>query len=202
MLIQQIIFYAFAFILILASLLVVTSRNPVYAVLFLILAFFASAALWIMLEAEFLALILVLVYVGAVMTLFLFVVMLLNLSTMKLKGFVRYLPFGVLILAFIVAGMLYVIGPTHFGLAAMPVPAAKPANYSNVAELGSVLYTQYVYAFELAAVLLLIAIIASISLTLRKPRAKTQNIKAQINIKRSDRIRIVDMPAEKPRGQS
>ena len=191
--VQQIIFYSFSFLLVFAAFMVVTARNPVYAVLFLILAFFASSALWIMLEAEFLALILVLVYVGAVMTLFLFVVMLLNLNTVQSGKLYFYLPFGVIILALMVGGILHVIAPAHFALATAAQPAAAPADYSNVAELGAVLYTHYVYAFELAAVILLIAIIASISLTLRKPRAKKQNIREQLDINRNDRVRLVKM---------
>lgn len=197
MLIEQIVFYVFAAVLIISSLLVITKRNPVHCALFLVLGFFASAVLWILLEAEFLALVLILVYVGAVMTLFLFVVMMLNIDTTpQREGFVRYLPFGVIIVALIVAAMIYVIGPQHFGLAAMVPPPHEPANYSNVTELGMVLYTHYVYPFEIAAVLLLVAIIAAISLTLRKARSKKQNARDQLMAKPSDRIRIVKMPTE------
>lgn len=149
-----------------------------------------------MLEAEFLALILVLVYVGAVMTLFLFVVMMLKLDLAPGKAsYVRYLPFGLMIIGFIAAGILYVIGPSQFGL--IPAPPAEPASYSNTKELGLVLYTQYVYPFELAAVLLLIAIIAAISLSLRKSRSKKQNISAQLHAKSAGRVKLVKMQAEK-----
>ncbi len=197
--IEQIIFYVFATILVVAGAMVVTAKSPIRSALFLVLAFFATAALWILLESEFLALILVLVYVGAVMTLFLFVVMMLNLDRIALReGFVRYLPFGLIVIALIVAFMLMVIGPRQFGLAHYANPANHPANYSNIRELGLVLYTQYAYPFILAGALLLVAIIAAISLTFRGPRdSKTQKPNKQILVKRADRIRIVKMPSEK-----
>lgn len=196
--IQPILFYIFSLILILASLMVITAKNPVHSVLFLVLAFLAAAPIWIMLEAEFLALILVLVYVGAVMTLFLFVVMMLNLDLAPGRaGYVRYLPFGLIIVGLIAAAILYVIGPSQFGLTNMPVPPPQPASFSNTNESGLVLYTNYVYPFELAAVLLLIAIIAAISLSLRKSRSKKQNISAQLHTRPLGQVKLVKMPAEK-----
>jgi len=191
-LIETIIFYAFCAMFVGSALMVVSSRNTVHAALFLVLTFFSATALWLFLEAEFLALVLILVYVGAVMTLFLFVVMMLNLDIApKKEGFVKFLPFGLAIVTLIVAAMVYVIGPHHFGLTHMPAPKPEAANYSNIKELGAVLYTHYVYPFELAAVLLLIAIIAAISLSLRKPRGKTQDIKQQLQVDPKERIRIV-----------
>lgn len=170
-LLQQIIFYCFAALLLLSALMVVISRNPVRSALFLVLAFFASAGLWILLQAEFLALILIVVYVGAVMTLFLFVVMMIDIDLAELKkGFVRYLPLGALVLAAMVALMILVLAQYHFGLFKQLHPTMHPANYSNIKALGSVLYTDYVYVFELAAVLLLIAIISAISMAHRGPR--------------------------------
>ena len=195
--IQPILFYIFSLMLISAALMVIIARNPVHSVLFLVLAFFAAAALWLMLEAEFLALVLILVYVGAVMTLFLFVVMILNVDlASKQADYVKYLPVGLMIIAFVVAGMLYVIGPQHYGLASQAAPLPMPATYSNVTELGSVLYTQYVYPFELSAVLLLVAIIAAICLSLRNPRSKKQNISAQLRVRREERVSLLKIKSE------
>lgn len=195
----QIIFYVFASIAIFSALMVVVAKSPMHGVLFLVLAFFASAGIWLLLNAEFLALILVLVYVGAVMTLFLFVVMMLSLRVLsKTEGFVRYLPLAGLVAALIVGLTIMVIGPSQFGLSLSPAPAAKAADYSNVADLGSVLYTNYAFPFEVAAVLLLTAIVAAIALTHRKARGmKTQNSAAQIAVRRADRVRLVKMPTEK-----
>lgn len=194
----QVIFYFFAAVLLLSAIMVIVSRNPVHGVLFLVLAFFASAALWMILQAEFLSLALIFVYVGAVLTLFLFVVMMINIDVATLRqGFVRYLPLGVLVIVLLLALMLFVIGPKHFGLAYATLPL-RPANYSNVSELGNVLYTQYAYAFELAAVVLLVAIVAAISLTLRGPRnMKTQKISAQLAANPKQRVEIIKMRTEK-----
>lgn len=191
---QSFFFYIFSLFLILSSLMVIVARNPVHSILLLVFSFFTAAPLWLMLQAEFLALILVLVYVGAVMTLFLFVVMMLNLDTTPGKaGYVRYLPFGIIIIAFIVAGILYIIGPSYFNLA----PPSSIANYNNAKDIGSVLYTLYIYPFELAAVLLLVAIIAAISLSLRKPRSKKQNISDQLHAIPKNRLQLMKMPVEK-----
>jgi NADH-quinone oxidoreductase subunit J len=196
---EQLIFYFFAAVLVFSAGLVVTVRNPVFAALSLVLAFVTSACIWVLLEAEFLALTLVLVYVGAVMVLFLFVVMMLDINLAVLKeGFARYLPFGLFVAIIMVAQFAIVVGPGRFGLDKMPSPAKHGAGYSNTKELGAVLYTDYLYAFEIAAVILVVAIIAAIALTLRKRRA-TEFMKPeqQVVVKRQDRVRLVDMPAEK-----
>lgn len=197
--ITDLIFYFYATTLLLSALGVVTARNPVYSVLLLVLCFFSCAALWLLLEAEFLAIALVLVYVGAVMVLFLFVVMMLDINIARLReGFIRYLPFGAVI-AVLMAGMLIsVVGPEHFGLAKFAEPVRHAADYNNTRELGLVLYTKYVYPFEIAAVILLVAIVAAIALTLRRrPTTKYQKPEQQIAVKRDDRIRLVSMDAEK-----
>jgi NADH-quinone oxidoreductase subunit J len=196
---EQLIFYLFAAILVGSALRVITARNPVHAALFLVLAFFTSAALWLLLEAEFLAITLVLVYVGAVMVLFLFVVMMLdvNLAPMR-EGFARYLPVGGLVALLIVLELALVVGPRYFGLKQFPSPEAHPAGYSNTEELGNLLYTVYVYPFEIAAAILLVAIIAAIALTMRKrPETKYQHPEDQVKVRSADRMRIIKMPSEK-----
>jgi NADH-quinone oxidoreductase subunit J len=194
----QVIFYIFSATAIFSGLMVVASSNPVRGALFLVLTFFATAGLWILLHAEFLALVLVLVYVGAVMTLFLFVVMMLSVSRVKLQeGFVRYLPLAAVIVLLVVGLMIMVLGANRFGLTQMPMPVAQPAGYSNIASLGMVLYTQYVYPFEISAVLLLTAIVAAISLTHRKAKkSKAQIASEQIAVRSADRVRLVNMPSE------
>jgi NADH-quinone oxidoreductase subunit J len=192
---QSILFYAFAFILIAAAAGVVTARNPVHAALFLVLAFVTSSALWLLLRAEFLAITLVLVYVGAVMVLFLFVVMMLDINLDQLReGFWRYLPVGLLVAAIMVGEMWLVLHqPTLAGTA----PPVSAEDVSNTKALGRLLYTQYAYAFELAAVILLVAIVAAIALTQRKRRdSKYQNPALQVRVRREDRVRLVSMPAE------
>ena len=181
-----------------AAVMVITARNPVHAALFLVLAFFTSAGIWLLLEAEFLAIILVLVYVGAVMVLFLFVVMMLDINLAPLReGFIRYLPVGVAVAVIVVVELALVIGVSDFGLDSMPQPPAHPAEYSNTKELGALLYTVYVYPFELAAAILLVAIVAAIALTMRRRAGvKTQDPGRQVEVRREDRIRIVQMPAE------
>ncbi len=194
-----IIFYFFAAVAIIAAFMVVTFKNPVHGVLSLVLAFFAMSGIWILLDAEFLALILVLVYVGAVMTLFLFVVMMLNIDWAgKREGFVRYLPFAAVIVLMMVAIIITVIGPKQFGLTHVPTPAVMPADYSNTVDLGSVLYTNYAYPFEVAGTILLAAIIAAIILSHHAPKnRKVQIISKQIDIKRDQFVRLVDLPSEK-----
>lgn len=198
--IGQGIFYVFSAILLFAAFMVITTRHPVRGVLFLILAFFASSVLWLLLEAEFLALVLVFVYVGAVMTLFLFVVMMLNVETLpSRKGLGRYLPFGVLITAVLTTLMLQLLGPKHLGPVYYPLPSPHPADYSNIKALGDVLYTQYILPFELSAVILLVAIIAAISLVFRGRRQdnnKTQRINDQLAANKKNRLRIISMKAE------
>ncbi|MBS1146059.1 MAG: nuoJ [Proteobacteria bacterium] len=195
------IFYFFAAILVFAGLRVITARNPVHAALFLVLAFFTAAGLWMLLEAEFLAITLVLVYVGAVMVLFLFVVMMLDINLDKLReGFWDYLPLAGFVSVLLVIEMALILGSRHFGLEVMGTPAPHAADYSNTKELGRLLYTDYVYAFELAAVILLVAIVAAIALTLRRRKdSKYIDPAEQVKVKRNDRLRIVKMQAtQKP----
>ncbi len=196
---EKFVFWVLAVILVFAAVRVISVRNSVHAALHLVLAFFTSAGLWLLLEAEFLAITLVLVYVGAVMVLFLFVVMMLDINIAPLReGFIRYLPVGLTVAALIVVEMALVVGARHFGPDQIAKPAAKPADYSNTAELGGVLYTDYVYPFEIAAVILLVAIIAAIALTLRRREGtKHQDPAKQVLVRRSDRVRLVKMEAEK-----
>ncbi|MDO9465772.1 MAG: NADH-quinone oxidoreductase subunit J [Thiobacillus sp.] len=196
------IFYFFAAILVFAGLRVITARNPVHAALFLVLAFFTAAGLWVLLEAEFLAITLVLVYVGAVMVLFLFVVMMLDINLNKLReGFWDYLPLAGFVSVLLVIEMALILGSRHFGLDVMATPEPRPADYSNTKELGRLLYTDYVYAFELAAVILLVAIVAAIALTLRRRKdSKFIDPADQVKVKRNDRLRIVKMQSEKRTG--
>jgi NADH-quinone oxidoreductase subunit J len=196
---EKFLFYVFAAILIFAAARVITVRNPVHAALFLVLAFFTSAALWLLLEAEFLAITLVLVYVGAVMVLFLFVVMMLDINVAPLReGFIRYLPVGVMVAFVIVLEMGLVVSAGFFGLEYFGQPVPHPAGYSNTKELGSVLYTVYVYPFEIAAVILLVAIIAAISLTMRRRvETKHQDPAKQVIVNRNDRVRLIKMTADK-----
>jgi NADH-quinone oxidoreductase subunit J len=192
-LLAGVLFYVFAAFLIGAAVGVITTRNPVHAVLFLVLAFVQSAALWLLIEAEFLAIVLVLVYVGAVMVLFLFVVMMLDINVEKMReGFTRYLPLGVAVALIVVVEIGHVIWFRSQGLAFVTTPKATPEGYSNTKELGAVLYTQHVYAFEIASVILLLAIVAAITLTMRHRRGlKVQNISKQVAVRREDRVRIV-----------
>lgn len=195
---ERFVFYILATILVFAAVRVVTVRNPVHAALHLVLAFFTCAGLWILLEAEFLAITLVLVYVGAVMVLFLFVVMMLDVNVSPLKeGFMKYLPVGLTVFALILIEMWLVVGVQNFGSDVVAIPARHAEGYSNTRELGSVLYTDYVYPFEIAAVILLVAIIAAITLTLRKrPGTRYQNPVEQVAVKSKDRVRLVKMKSE------
>ncbi len=201
---QSILFYAFALIMLLAALRVITARNPVHAALFLVLAFVTAAALWMLLEAEFLAIALVLVYVGAVMVLFLFVIMMLDINIDRLReGYWDYLVPGLIVAGVMVAEMIMVLGGRHFGLLAVPTPAPREAGYSNTRELGMVLYTDYVYPFEIAAIILLVAIVAAITLTLRRRKdSKFQDPARQVAVRRQDRVRVIPMPAENPEKSS
>jgi NADH-quinone oxidoreductase subunit J len=196
---EQAVFYAFAGILVFAAAMVITIRNPVKAALFLVLAFFSAAGLWVQLEAEFLAITLVLVYVGAVMVLFLFVVMMLDINQVRLReGFGEYLPIGGFVAILMVAEMIIVLGGGRFGLTQMPLPPSHAIGYSNTRELGMLLYTDYVYPFEIAALVLLVAIVAAIALTMRKRAlSKYQNPAEQIHVRREDRVRLVKMAPEK-----
>ena len=196
---QAFSFYFFSAILLFAGLRVITARNPVHAALNLVLAFFTAAGLWILLEAEFLAVTLVLVYVGAVMVLFLFVVMMLDINLDKLReGFWDYLPLAVPVVVLLMLEMAVVLGGKYFALSAMPSPAARPEGYSNTKELGRLLYTDYVYPFEIASVILLVAIVAAIALTMRKRKdTKYTSPARQVRVKRNERVRLVSMRSEK-----
>ncbi len=195
MLVQSTVFYFFATVLVLSAIAMITVRNPVHAALFLVLAFFTSAAIWLLLEAEFLGIALVLVYVGAVMVLFLFVVMMLDINIAKMRaGFAKYLPLGLVVGVIMAAEMIVVLNNPAFNL---QKPHSKPVEYSNTQELGELLFTEYVYPFEIAGVILLVAIIAAIVLTMRKSTdAKRQNPSKQININKKDRVRLVSLNKE------
>jgi len=196
---ETVVFYVFAAILLLSALRVITARNPVHGALALVLAFFTAAGIWLLLRAEFLAITLVLVYVGAVMVLFLFVVMMLDVDLERLReGFWKNLPMAVVVGGVMAFEMVAVLAQRYFGAAART--RAVPPDYSNTRELGRVLYTQYVYAFEIAAVILLVAIIAAIALTLRRRKdTKSQDPARQVAARREERVRLVSMPAEKER---
>ena len=195
---EKFVFYVFAAVLVFAATMVITRRNPVHSVLFLVLAFFNAAGLWMLLEAEFLAITLVLVYVGAVMVLFLFVVMMLDIEVAELRAsFIKYMPIGILIGLLMIIELLLVVGPKHFGLDKYAAPARHGADYSNTRELGEMLYTNYLYPFEIAAVILLVAIVAAISLTLRRrPDTRYQDPATQVVVKKEDRLKIVKVEAE------
>jgi len=196
----EVLFWVFAAILAVAALGMILVRNPVHAALLLVLCFFTSAAIWLLIEAEFLAVVLILVYVGAVMVLFLFVVMMLDVNVEELRA--RFTPhtwLGAAVAGIVVFQLVSVVWTRSLGVDVTQGAAPQPADYSNTAELGKVLYTEYVYPFELAAVLLLIAIVAAISLTMRKRAGlKQQDISKQVAVRREDRVRIVTMAAERP----
>jgi NADH-quinone oxidoreductase subunit J len=200
--IVEILFYAFSAVLVVAALGVITARNPVHCALFLVWAFFNSAVIWLLLEAEFLAIVLMLVYVGAVMVLWLFVVMMLDVNIAKMReGFTRYAPLGILIAALVVVEIGSVVWVKSLG-GGTPEAAASAAveGYSNTRSLGELLYTKYLYPFELAAVLLLVAIVAAIALTMwHRVGMKAQNISGQVAVRAKDRVRVVKMPAETER---
>jgi NADH-quinone oxidoreductase subunit J len=197
---QLAVFYAFALILVGAALRVITARNPVHAALFLVLAFVTAAGLWMLLEAEFLAITLVLVYVGAVMVLFLFVVMMLDINIDRLReGYWDYLVPALVVAGIMLAEMTVLLVGRQLRLEGTPAPLPKVEAYSNTKELGRVIYTQYVYPFEIAAVILLVAIVAAIALTLRRRKdSKYQDPARQVVVRRADRVRLVSMPSEKP----
>jgi NADH-quinone oxidoreductase subunit J len=197
--IVNVLFYVFGAILVLTALGVITARNPVHCALFLVAAFLNSAVIWLLLDAEFLALTLVVVYVGAVMVLWLFVVMMLDVDVEKLRqGFTRYAPLGALIALIVVAQIGLVVYVRKLGLDdAAAAVVNRPEGYSNTQELGHLLYTQYLYPFEIAAVILLVAIVAAITLTMRdRPGQKVQDIGKQVAVRAKDRVRLVKMDAE------
>jgi NADH-quinone oxidoreductase subunit J len=197
--IVNVLFYVFSAILVVTALGVITARNPVHCALFLVAAFLNSAVIWLLLQAEFLALTLVVVYVGAVMVLWLFVVMMLDVDVEKLRqGFTRYAPLGALIALIVVAQIGLVVYVRKLGLDDTAIATtARPEGYSNTLELGHLLYTQYLYPFEIAAVILLVAIVAAITLTMRdRPGQKVQDIGRQVAVRARDRVRVVKMDAE------
>jgi len=194
----EILFYVFATVLVAAAIGVITARNPVHSVLFLVLCFFNAAVLWLLIEAEFLAIVLVLVYVGAVMVLFLFVVMMLDINIEKLReGFARHAPLGIAVALVMVVELYYVLWVKRAGVDVTGGVAPLPEGYSNTEAVGAVLYTDYVYPFQLAAVVLLIAIVAAIALTMRRrPGLKTQDVSRQVAVRRQDRVRLVKVEPE------
>ncbi len=196
------IFYMLATIMVLAGLRVITAKNPVHAALALVLVFFNAAGIWLLLHAEFLALALIMVYVGAVMVLFLFVVMMLDINIDRLRQrFWHYLPVGGLIGLLLVMEMAVVLGGNYFSLESL-VPPEVPADYSNTKTLGRLLFTDYVYPFELASIILLVGIVAAVMLTLRQRKdTKYMQPADQVKVRRNDRLRIVSMPAEKESGE-
>lgn len=199
MAIQEIFFYLFSTIMVVAATLVISVRNPVYAILFLILTFFSAAALWILLEAEFLGIILVLVYVGAVMVLFLFVVMMLNIAQSRLnEGFVKNLPLGIGVALVMLAEVLMVLWyKSQTGIANYPIPTPREQGYSNTAEIGERMFTAYLWPFEIAGIVLLVAIVAAIALSMREREGvKTQSVPQQISAEKRDRLELIDMPVE------
>jgi NADH-quinone oxidoreductase subunit J len=198
---QSFVFWVFSAILLFAAVRVITTRNPVQAALFLVLAFGTASGLWILLEAEFLAIALILVYVGAVMVLFLFVVMMLDINVDRLReGYWDYLVPGLAVAGVMVLEMGTVLAGRQAGLLGLPAPAPRAAEYSNTKELGRLLYTDYVFPFEIAAVILLVAIVAAIALTLRRRKdTKYQDPARQVRVQRENRVRLVSMPAESKR---
>jgi len=201
--IYEIVFYAFSLVMLGAAVMVITVRNPVYAALSLVLTFFSASAIWMLLEVEFLAIILILVYVGAVMVLFLFVVMMLDINVDPLKeGFIRYLPAGIAV-ALLMAGELLVVmwSKGRFEAGAYPLPAPHPGDYSNTKAVGELLFTNYLLAFEVAGVVLLVAIIAAVALTLRhRSGGHRQNPSLQVRVMPDERIRLVKMKPESRQG--
>jgi NADH-quinone oxidoreductase subunit J len=197
-LLVEVLFWVFASVLAVAALAMITVRNPVHAALLLVLCFFTSASIWLLIGAEFLAVVLILVYVGAVMVLFLFVVMMLDINIEEVRARVtRYALFGGVVAGVVVFEIVSVVWTRSLGIDVTTGAQPLAADYSNTAELGKLLYTQYVYAFELAAVLLLIAIVAAISLTMRKRAGlKLQNVAKQVAVRSQDRVRIIKMAAE------
>ena len=199
MIAQTVIFYAFAAILVFAALRVITSRNPVHSALWLVLSFFSAAGIWMLLQAEFLAIALVLVYVGAVMVLFLFVVMMLDVNFDKMREeFRSYIPIAATVGVLILVEMAVVVIGGYLAPGSTPVPGQAVPGYSNTSALGRQIYTDYAYPFEIAAAILLVAIIAAIGLTHRVRReTKYQNPNEQVKVRSADRLRIIDMPVEK-----
>jgi len=201
--IYEIVFYAFSLVMLAGAVMVITVRNSVYAALSLVLTFFSTSALWMLLEVEFLAIILILVYVGAVMVLFLFVVMMLDINMTPLKeGFIRYLPAGIAVAVLMALELLLVVwSKGRFEEGAYPIPAPGAADYSNTKAVGEWLFTNYLLAFEVAGVVLLVAIVAAVALTLRqRTGGHRQNPSLQVRVQRDERVRLVKMQPEPRQG--
>ena len=199
MMFETILFFAFSAVLIGAAFGVILARNPVYSALLLVLCFFNSAVIWLMLDAEFLGIVLVLVYVGAVMVLFLFVVMMLDVNLEELrKGLAGYWPIAAVVAGLMVFAILDVVVVKHLGGVSLGAAPPLPADYSNTRVLGEALFTRYAYPAQIAAVILLVASIAAIVLTLRhRPGVKPQNVGEQVRVSAKDRVRLVKMAPEK-----
>jgi NADH-quinone oxidoreductase subunit J len=201
--IYEIVFYTFSLVMLAGAVMVITVRNPVYAALSLVLTFFSAAALWMLLEVEFLAIVLILVYIGAVMVLFLFVVMMLDINLAPLKeGFIRYLPAGIVVAVLMAVELLLVIWSRgRFGEGAYPIPAPGPEGYSNTKAVGEWLFTNYLLAFEVAGVILLVAIVAAVALTHRqRTGGQRQDPSLQVRVQRDERVRLVKMKPEPRQG--
>lgn len=194
------IFYVFAAIMVFAAARVITARNPVHSAMFLVLTFFTCSGIWLLLEAEFLAIVLVVVYVGAVMVLFLFVVMMLDVNVEPLReGFVKYMPVGLVVGLIMLVEMVFLITQRYFKDDQYPIPERATAEaMGNTESLGRLLYSEYLFQFEIAAIILLVAIVAAIALTMRRrPNTKYQLPAEQVQVRKQDRLRIVQMPSEK-----
>ncbi|MBW3568278.1 MAG: NADH-quinone oxidoreductase subunit J [Proteobacteria bacterium] len=196
---ETLIFWPAAVMLLGAALAVITVRNPVHAALFLVVCFFSSAVLWLLLEAEFLGIALVLVYVGAVMVLFLFVVMMLDINIAVVReGFIRFAPVAAIVALMMTALLVWVVWHQQLGVETFLKPEPRPEGYSNTTVIGQVMYTEYVYPFEIASVILLVGIIVAISLTMRRRTGtRAQDPAQQVKVRREDRIRLVKVASEK-----
>ncbi|GAB3037873.1 MULTISPECIES: NADH-quinone oxidoreductase subunit J [Oleiagrimonas] len=199
-LLQLICFYAFGAVAVASALMVITLRNSVHAVLSLVLTFFSVASIWLLAQAEFLAIALIVVYVGAVMVLFLFVVMMLDINLERMReGFIKYLPVGIIVAAVMLVEMLALIGVRAMHVMTMGPDPAAAAGMSNTAWLGQALYTRFLLPFEIAALILTVGLIAAVVLTLRhKPLTRRQNPGDQVRVSNRDRVRVVKMDAERP----
>ena len=196
-----VLFYVFSLVMVSSAIMVISSRNPIYSALFLVLTFFTAAALWILLQVEFLAIALIVVYVGAVMVLFLFVVMMLDINLVPMQeGFIRYLPVGITVAIVMAAELLLVVwAKGRLGTDQFPTPPARDLDYSNTQAVGEWMYTQFLLPFEVAGLILLVAIVAAIALTLRRrTNSKAQTPNSQVRVKRDERVRLVKMKSEAP----
>lgn len=199
MILAQIAFYIFSFFLVLSAFAVITSKNPVYSVLFLILAFFNSAGIFVLLGAEFIAMLMVIVYVGAVAVLFLFVVMMLNIKPEKLKaGFMKNLPLGIVVAIITFSELILVINVSEIPQESRFAANVTPVEITNTEAIGMILYTDYLYAFQISGIILLVAMVSAIVLTLRTRKGvRKQNIFNQVNRKRDEGVKLVNVQSGK-----